>query len=98
MTEEDEAFNEIERRSKAKKDAVESSVNAKEALTKLLTDSYDQGVKDALESVTQAIKEQRTWVGLTDEEIWTVLQFRGYNTDTIEIAKAIEAKLKEKNT
>ena len=40
---------------------------------------------------------QRTWVSLTDEEIWTVLQFRGYNTDTIEIAKAIEAKLKEKN-
>ena len=39
---------------------------------------------------------QRTWVGLTDEDIWTVLQFRGYNTDTIEIAKAIEAKLKEK--
>ena len=37
------------------------------------------------------------WVGLTDEEIWIVLQFRGYNTDTIEIAKAIEAKLKEKN-
>ena len=59
MNEEDEAFNEIERRSKAKKDAVESSVNAKEALTKLLTDGYDQGVKDALESVTQAIKELR---------------------------------------
>ena len=43
------------------------------------------------------IIEQRPWVGLTDEEIWTVLQFRGYNSDTIEIAKAIEAKLKEKN-
>ena len=41
---------------------------------------------------------QRPWVGLTDEEIWTVLQFRGYNSDTIEIAKAIEAKLKEKNS
>ena len=40
---------------------------------------------------------QRPWVGLTDEEIWTVLQFRGYNTDTIEFARAIEAKLKEKN-
>jgi hypothetical protein len=39
----------------------------------------------------------RTWVGLTDEEIWTVLQFRGYNTDTIEIARDIEVKLKEKN-
>jgi hypothetical protein len=42
--------------------------------------------------------QHRQWVGLTDEEIWNVLQFRGYNTDTIEIAKAIEAKLKEKNT
>jgi hypothetical protein len=41
---------------------------------------------------------KKPWVGLTDEEIWTVLQFRGYNKDTIEIAKAIEAKLKEKNT
>ena len=41
---------------------------------------------------------ERQWVGLTDEDIWAVLQFRGYNTDTIEIAKAIEAKLKEKNT
>jgi len=41
---------------------------------------------------------QRTCVGLTDQEIWTVLQFRGYNKDTIEIAKALEAKLKEKNT
>jgi signal recognition particle GTPase len=59
MTEEDEAFNEIERRSIAKKEAVKSSVDAKEALTKLLTDSYDQGVKDALESVIQAIKELR---------------------------------------
>jgi uncharacterized UPF0160 family protein len=45
-----------------------------------------------------AFPPKREWVGLTDEEIWNVLQFRGYNTDTIEIAKAIEAKLKEKNT
>jgi len=44
--------------------------------------------------------QQRTWVGLTDEEI---LKFQdivpntlGY--DLIEFAKAIEAKLKEKNT
>jgi len=41
---------------------------------------------------------KKPWVGLTDEEIWSVLQFRGYNTDTIEIAKSIEAKLKELNT
>ena len=51
-----------------------------------------------LKQFAEAVLAKRTWVGLTDEEIWTVLQFRGYNTDTIEIAKAIEAKLKEKNT
>ena len=34
-------------------------MDAKEALTKLLIDSYDQGVKDVLESVIQVIKELR---------------------------------------
>ncbi len=57
MTEEDEAFNEIERRAKQRMESVKATVNAKEALTKLLVDSYDQGVKDALESVTQASNE-----------------------------------------
>ena len=96
MTEEDEAFNEIERRSKAKKDAVESSVNAKEALTKLLTDSYDQGVKDALESATQAIQEyKKPWVGLTDED-WKEIEDM---PDTFDQGVAwAQAKLKEKNT
>ena len=102
MNEEDEAFNEIERRSKAKKDAVESSVNAKEALTKLLTDSYDQGVKDALESATQAIKKQRTWVGLTVQEIEAIGKPFEEKDRSIQnwgiFACAIEAKLKEKNT
>ena len=46
------------------------------------------------------IPPQRTWVGLTDEEI---LKFQDIvpNTlsyDLIEFARAIEAKLKEKNT
>jgi len=31
----------------------------KEELTKLIAESYDRGVKDALESVIQAIKELR---------------------------------------
>ena len=39
----------------------------------------------------QPLFENRTWVGLTDEEIW--------ETPTLsEFARAIEAKLKEKNT
>ena len=54
-------------------------------------------VNRGLREVLRDVATQRPWVGLTDEEIWTVLQFRGYNSDTIEIAKAIEAKLKEKN-
>jgi hypothetical protein len=56
---EDEAFNEIERRSVAKKEAVRATIDMKEELTKLLTESYDAGVKDALESVVQVIKELR---------------------------------------
>lgn len=59
MTEEDEAFNEIERRAKQRMDAVRATVNAKEELTKLLIKSYDDGVRDALESIVQTIKELR---------------------------------------
>ena len=40
---------------------------------------------------------QRTWVGLTDEEIENTLL--GYRlVDAIDIYRSIEAKLKEKNT
>ena len=79
MTEEDEAFNDIERQAKQRKEAVKAAMRRAE-------DDDDIQIY------------QRPWVGLTHEDIWAVLQFRGYNTDTIEIARAIEAKLKEKNT
>jgi hypothetical protein len=59
MTEEDEAFNEIERQAKQRKEAVKATVSMKEELTKLLIKSYDDGVRDALESVVQLIKELR---------------------------------------
>jgi hypothetical protein len=42
----------------------------KEELTKLLADSYDQGVKDALESVIQAIKELRP--AIKPWKVWAV--------------------------
>ena len=67
MTEEDEAFNEIERQAKQRKESVRAAVE----------------------------KPQRPWVGLTDEEVkmWRPrFKFSG------ELVKAIEAKLKEKNT
>ena len=69
MTEEDEAFNEIERRSIAKKDAVKAQLD----------------------------KPQRTWVGLTDEERQEIWRSCEQQTPTT-FVKAIEAKLKEKNT
>jgi hypothetical protein len=38
--------------------------------------------------------QQRTWVGLTDEEVKKI----AYNNIEVKVARAIEAKLKEKNT
>ena len=40
---------------------------------------------------------QRTWVGLTDEEILKIYS-KPCGSDYIDYARAIEAKLKEKNT
>lgn len=53
MTEEDEAFNEIEKQAKQRKESVRAAV------TKELMKSYDDGVRDALESVIEVIKELR---------------------------------------
>ncbi len=60
----------------------------------------------ALASITAAqrpVTEPHKWVGLTDEEIVSIndqhynIAFRDFDAD-IAIARAIEAKLKEKNT
>jgi hypothetical protein len=40
-------------------------------------------------------QSKKEWVGLTDEEIKNSM--RGHNTQ-VEFARALEAKLKEKNT
>jgi len=50
---EDEAFNDIERQAKQRKESVRA------AIANELIKSYDDGVRDALESVVQAIKELR---------------------------------------
>ena len=44
---------------------------------------------------------QRPWVGLTDDErgeVYSNWRFNGINSSNLELCKAIEAKLKEKNT
>jgi hypothetical protein len=59
-----------------------------------LTIAYMSGLHDG--------KKKRTWVGLTDEEIdkaWRSVDHTiPYAQFRIDVAKAIEAKLKEKNT
>ena len=69
MTEEDEAFNDIERQAKQRKEAVRVAMRA------------------------------IPWVGLTDEEI-TELRLKTLDAVATnhEVYRAIEAKLKEKNT
>ena len=48
-----------------------------------------------IKAIEAAIKPQRTWVGLTDEEISELIRTT-HNTGSF--VRAIEAKLKEKNT
>ena len=83
MTEEDEAFNEIERRSIAKKEAVRAAMRRVE-------DDDDIQVY------------QRSWVGLTVQEIEAIGKPFEEKDGSIQawglFACAIEAKLKEKNT
>jgi hypothetical protein len=64
----------------------------------ILMDSYK-----AMQSMKTAAKPQRTWVGLTDEEIEEVedeyiVDYRIPAGSAWNFAKDIEAKLKEKNT
>ena len=55
--------------------------------------------QQAIHAIKEALAQpEREWIGLTEEDVWNLLRFRKYNTVTIEIARAVEAKLKERNT
>jgi len=80
MTEEDEAFNEIERRSIAKKEAVRAAMRSVEE---------DDDIQEY----------KKPWVGLTPKEILDMFDAENvYGSKWLEFARAVEAKLKEKNT
>ena len=55
---------------------------------------------DVLKQRIQEVSPQRTWVGLTDEEILSISAdcASSHQHTDIHFARAIEAKLKEKNT
>ena len=67
-----------------------------------IEDDYERGFIDGMQkqmqsSVDKAVNKiaKKEWVGLTDDEIKNSMQ--GHNTQ-VDFARAIELKLKEKNT
>ena len=62
--------------------------------TKLVGDGCRYcNAQEYIDKLIEALEEQRTWVGLTDEEVWEC-----YSGQGSVFYRAIEAKLKEKNT
>jgi hypothetical protein len=76
------------------------------ALIKQLIDAdndvYAKGYEDGMAAQAEVQKTLRPWVGLTDEErnkLWRdVIKWGDPSHDDVDLMKAIEAKLKEKNT
>ena len=69
----------------------------KDEALKLALEALEESHPEAYRHTITAIKEalaQRTWVGLTDEEIQYCVELKNPEA----IAEEIEAKLKEKNT
>ena len=78
MNEEDEAFNEIERRAKQSMEAVRAAM---------------RGEDDDIQEY------KKPWVGLTEQEQGAIMEnLNAYGKNLYEFARAVEAKLKEKNT
>jgi hypothetical protein len=86
----------------AMKKALDALVGWKEYMPAL----FDEDDEKAITDLREALAEQRTWVGLTDEEVLSEAKrfalglsfpFNGVTTPEM-FARAIEAKLKEKNT
>jgi len=78
-----------------------------ERLAEILEDEKQPSDKSQVEAAAElrrlsAIEQQRTWVGLTDEEIGEIACSTQFgispHDDTLRFAYAITATLKEKNT
>jgi hypothetical protein len=81
-------------------DAMAVLVEENQRLAKHLSELKDWEAVAADQAMTIAMMKQREWVGLTDDEIRSIcnesyVMLGAYAVDFI---KAIEAKLKEKNT
>ena len=105
MNEEDEAFNEIERQAKQRKESVMAAVHTLTEYQRGYENGFIDGMQKQMQSsVDKAVNamSQRTWVGLTVQEIEAIGKPFEEKDRSIQdwglFACAIEAKLKEKNT
>ena len=81
-------------------------MHKEEADAKAITAIKQALANDALEKKAENARElgldyepQRTWVGLTEQEQGAIMEdLNAYGTNLYQFARAIEAKLKEKNT
>jgi hypothetical protein len=82
----------------------EESLNLIKQLIDADNEVYAKGVEDGMAAQADVQKTLRPWVGLTDEEIWETISRIGTSDSDVNPyakfadARAIEAKLKEKNT
>jgi hypothetical protein len=78
----------------------EESLNLIKQLIDADNEVYAKGYEDGMAAESEVQKTLRPWVGLTDEEILKNQDIveNSYSLDLIEFARAIEAKLKEKNS
>ena len=74
----------------------EESLNLIKQLIDADNEVYAKGYEDGMAAQAEIQKTLRPWVGLTDEEIGEIYRVGWANN--MELSRAIEAKLKEKNT
>ena len=93
MSEEDEAFNEIERQAKQRKESVRAAVQTLSEYERGFIDGMQKQMQSSVDKAVNAMS-QRKWVGLTDEDRY---EFAAAQYSWEELLIAAEAKLKEKN-
>jgi hypothetical protein len=77
----------------------EESLNLIKQLIDADNEVYAKGYEDGMAAQADVQKTLRPWVGLTEEDAIELLPVGDWEIEsTLEFAKAIEAKLKEKNT
>jgi len=77
----------------------EESLNLIKQLIDADNEVYAKGYEDGMAAQADVQKTLRPWVGLTEEDAIELLPVGDWEIEsTLEFAKAIEDKLKEKNT